>query len=124
MKIDESQSEQILKFMMSGKSITPLDALNFFGCFRLGARIYDLKRRGLVIKTDMVCDNGKKYAAYSLVTLNKEQLKEGLYCDTCGCESGTTDRCVSCERKIQKLESEEKQKEFLEQEKAEEERLR
>ena len=41
-----SQEKQILKYMQSGNSITPMDALNRFGCFRLGARIYNLKNSG------------------------------------------------------------------------------
>lgn len=37
-----TQSNQILEYMRQGNSITPLEALNLFGCMRLGARIYDL----------------------------------------------------------------------------------
>lgn len=63
-----SQSVQILAYMQSGRSITPLEALNRFGCMRLGARIYDLKRAGYVVVSEMVRDKrtGKKYARYSL----------------------------------------------------------
>ena len=32
----ESQNKQIKAWLESGKSITPLDALNLFGSFRLG----------------------------------------------------------------------------------------
>jgi len=61
-----SQEKQILKYMQSGNSITPMDALNRFGCFRLGARIYDLKNSGYKIKTRLVTRNGKQFAAYSM----------------------------------------------------------
>ena len=45
-----------------------MDALNLFGSFRLGARIFDLKNDyGMNIKTEMVEENGKRYARYSLV---------------------------------------------------------
>ena len=64
----ESQNKQIKAWLESGKSITPLDALNLFGSFRLGARIFDLKNDyGMNIKTEMIEVNGKRYAKYSLV---------------------------------------------------------
>ena len=50
----ESQNKQIKAWLESGKSITPLAALNLFGSFRLGARIFDLKNDyGMNIKTEM-----------------------------------------------------------------------
>ena len=64
----ESQNKQIKAWLESGKGITPLDALNLFGSFRLGARIFDLKNDyGMNIKTEMIEENGKRYAKYSLV---------------------------------------------------------
>jgi len=51
----ESQNKEIRKHLESGNSLTPLDALSLFGCFRLGARIHDLKHKfGLNIKTEIV----------------------------------------------------------------------
>lgn len=41
-----SQCERILIHLQSGKTINPLQALNLYDCFRLGARIYDLKQAG------------------------------------------------------------------------------
>ena len=41
-----SQNTKILKFLKSGRSITPIIALNVFGCLRLSARIADLKGLG------------------------------------------------------------------------------
>lgn len=63
-----SQKERILRWMLGGNSITPVEALNRFGSFRLGARIADLKADGWDIRTDMVRDGrtGKRYARYSL----------------------------------------------------------
>lgn len=46
-----SQCEKILNYMQSGRSITPIEALNLFGCFRLSARIADLRERGYSIRT-------------------------------------------------------------------------
>lgn len=63
----ETQNKQILEFLKSGQSITPLDALRLFGCFRLGARIYDLKREGYSIKTTIVHDELKHFASYKLI---------------------------------------------------------
>lgn len=62
----ESQTIRIKEHLLSGKSITPIEALNQYGCFRLGARIFDLKEQGLNIKTEMVERNGKRFAEYRL----------------------------------------------------------
>ncbi|NTE96722.1 helix-turn-helix domain-containing protein [Agrobacterium tumefaciens] len=49
-----TQAKLILKWLQSGNRITPTQALNKFGCFRLGARIYDLRRDGHNIMRDIV----------------------------------------------------------------------
>ena len=41
-----SQNQKILDYLLSGKSLTPISALNKFGCFRLSARINDLRKKG------------------------------------------------------------------------------
>lgn len=62
-----SQTARILKALKGGKKLTPLDALNDFGCFRLGARCYDLRKQGYDIKTEIVkTKSGKHVACYSL----------------------------------------------------------
>ena len=64
----ESQNKQIKAWLESGKSLTQLDALALFNSFRLGARVFDLKNNyGMNIKTEMVEENGKRFARYSLV---------------------------------------------------------
>ena len=64
----ESQNKQIKAWLESGKSLTPLDALALFNSFRLGARVFDLKNDyGMNIKTEMIEENGKRFARYSLV---------------------------------------------------------
>jgi hypothetical protein len=65
------QQEMILRYMRDFGSITPLDALREFGCMRLGARIYDLKRRGHQINSTMDSSTNRyghrvRYARYSL----------------------------------------------------------
>jgi len=61
-----SQEERILHYMGQGYSITPMGALNLFGCFRLGARIWDLKKAGHKIVSKMVTNSysKKKYSEY------------------------------------------------------------
>lgn len=61
----KSQKQQILDYMLDGNEITPIDALNKFGCFRLGARIADLKKDGYDIKT-RIAKGDKNYAIYRL----------------------------------------------------------
>ncbi|RPD86300.1 hypothetical protein EGK75_09270 [Neisseria weixii] len=65
----EAQSKRILEYLQKGNSLTPLEALNMFGCMRLGARVYDLKNQGYAIVTEMVKDekSGKTYASYRLM---------------------------------------------------------
>ena len=58
-----TQANQILLWLKRGHSITPLEALNKFGSFRLGARIYELKKRGYNIERKFVITNSKKYVA-------------------------------------------------------------
>jgi hypothetical protein len=62
----KTQNEMILAYLKKGKSITPLDALNKFHCFRLAARISDLRNDGLNIATKYVTKEGKNYASYKL----------------------------------------------------------
>lgn len=57
----------VLEYLKSGKTLTPLDALNSFGCFRLSARIYELKDKGWPIQCERKeLDNGKRVGHYSM----------------------------------------------------------
>ena len=69
-----TQNEMIRKHLEEGRSLTPIDALNLYGCFRLATRIFELKRSGMNIKTEMVenKETGKRYAQY---VLGKEKLE-------------------------------------------------
>lgn len=50
-----------------GARLTSLDALRLYGCFRAAARIEELRRQGMDIKTDMVAViGGARVAEYSL----------------------------------------------------------
>jgi biotin operon repressor len=61
-----TQTQQIKAALQSGAAITPIDALNQFGCFRLAARIDELRKEGMDIETVPQTRNGKRYAAYVL----------------------------------------------------------
>ena len=61
-----TQNQQIKSYLEKGKSITPIQALNKFGCFRLAARISDLRNDGLNIVTKIVTKDGKTFASYKL----------------------------------------------------------
>jgi len=61
----DSQNALIKGWLLNGYSLTQLEALQQFGCFRLAARIADLRDKGLNIVTDMVTlENGKRVARY------------------------------------------------------------
>ena len=64
-----SHTMQILDHLTS-KPITAIDALNHYGCFRLAARINELRMSGHNIRTEIKNKDGKRYAMYHL--LNKE----------------------------------------------------
>jgi len=67
----KNQTQMIKEHLESGKTLTPLEALNKFGCLRLGARIWDLRNDGLHILTDSFkTPSGKIVAKYRIVKNN------------------------------------------------------
>jgi hypothetical protein len=66
MKSHDSQTALIKGWLLNGRSITQLDALNMFGCFRLAARIANIREEGFDIVTDMITVNDKRVANYRL----------------------------------------------------------
>lgn len=67
MKTIESQNVKIKQWLLNGKSITAIEALNQFGCFRLASRISDLRQQdGLPICKEMVDNGEKRFAKYYL----------------------------------------------------------
>lgn len=63
-----SHNAQILAHMKAGRAITPLDALERFGCLRLSGRIYDLRADGHRIDSTMIdVGDGKRVAEYRLL---------------------------------------------------------
>ena len=63
----ESQAKKILAYMQEGHHITPIEALEKFGSFRLGARIADIKDMGYAIQSEFVTTpSGKRVKSYWL----------------------------------------------------------
>lgn len=62
-----SQRERILAHLKGGKAITPLDAWRMFRCYRLGARIHEIRRRGYNVINTWQRDGDKRFARYKLV---------------------------------------------------------
>ena len=60
----KTQNQKILTYLKSGRPLTPMTALNKFGCFRLAARIADLRKDGHTIFTESVTRNKKTFASY------------------------------------------------------------
>ena len=58
---------QIREYLMRGGTLTQIDAISKFGCFRLAARIYDIRKAGLEIHKIMVkTDRRRMFAKYYL----------------------------------------------------------
>lgn len=61
-----SQNQRIIDHLASGRTLTPLQALRRFGSFRLCARIWELKRAGHRIASELVDVGGARVARYRL----------------------------------------------------------
>jgi hypothetical protein len=60
-----NQSKEILDYLKGGNTLTPIEALERFKCFRLAARINDLRDAGYLIKTiKQKTPSGKSIACY------------------------------------------------------------
>ena len=66
---------RVLDYLKTHGSITPLEALNELGCYRLGARIWDLRHDGHTIDTEIErgVDRHGEPMRYARYTLRKEQ---------------------------------------------------
>jgi len=60
----KSQTKQIQSHLNRGWKLTPLQALQKYGCMRLAARIAELRDEGMNIITRKVTRNGKTFAEY------------------------------------------------------------
>ena len=64
----KTQCQMIREYLEAGHRLSPIEALDKFGCFRLASRINELRKQGLDIRTDIVegAENGKRWAEYWL----------------------------------------------------------
>jgi GTP cyclohydrolase III len=63
----KSQNAAILMSLLKGKSVTPMDALKSCGCFRLSARIRELRDIGFTISSGRFkTQDGKIVAIYRI----------------------------------------------------------
>ena len=63
----KSQTEKILDYMLEGHPITPIDALDRFGSFRLGARIAEIRKKGYLVYSEFITTpSGKRVKQYHL----------------------------------------------------------
>lgn len=70
-----TQTEQIKNYLEQGNSLTPLEALDKFNCFRLSGRIHEIRAMGINVASELVSGpNGKKWARY---WISKENVSEG-----------------------------------------------
>jgi hypothetical protein len=60
----KTQNQEILEYLRQGYSLTAIQALHLFGCFRLAARCADLIRAGNIIISEHVQKGRTRYARY------------------------------------------------------------
>lgn len=64
----ESKAARIQQWLMSGKPLTQWECTMRFKYLRLGALIYQMRRKGILIKTELIeQDGGGAYAQYTVV---------------------------------------------------------
>ena len=66
-----SQNNQIISYLKIGGPLTPYEALRIFGCLRLSARVYELKKKGWPISKDLITVGHKKQVAKYYLNQNK-----------------------------------------------------
>ena len=76
MKREKTQRQQILEYLQRGNRLTPIEALNKFGCFRLAAVIHRLKQDDHDIKAATVTWDGKQFAQYYISQVEKVEYKQ------------------------------------------------
>jgi hypothetical protein len=59
-----SQRDAILAHLKAGNTITAIEALRRWGCFRLAARIEELRDAGYPIETTLLVDGERRFARY------------------------------------------------------------
>lgn len=72
---DRTQCEYVVEYLEQWGSITGLEALNAFGCFRLPARVSDLKKQGYAIERGWGQAGKKTYAIYRFAVRDTEDFR-------------------------------------------------
>lgn len=72
-----TQCERIMRHLQDYGSITQAEAVSEYGCYRLGARIWDLKAQGVPIRSERVTgknryDEPVSFSRYSIVKTERE----------------------------------------------------
>jgi hypothetical protein len=67
MNTQPSTTKKIEAWLLRGYKLTPLQALEKWGCMRLAARIAELRKDGLPIVTNKITRKGKTFAEYKAV---------------------------------------------------------
>lgn len=62
----DKQIDAVLRHLKERGTITPLEALQQYGCFRLAAVIHKLRGEHWPIQTELVYEDHKRYARYWL----------------------------------------------------------
>lgn len=66
-----TQEQKVLKYLETGRTLTPLEALYTIGTFSLPYHIFNLRKKGFNIRTTLRQDvNGKRYAKYQMVKVS------------------------------------------------------
>lgn len=65
-----TQKANVRAWLLKGRSITPLEALNKFGSLRLSAIIFDLREEGLPIVTEKIQVSPRKRVARYYLPIN------------------------------------------------------
>ena len=50
----QTQMSSIREYLENGNSITSMQAYQMFGCTRLSAKIFDMRKSGMKIQTEMI----------------------------------------------------------------------
>ncbi len=48
-----TQNNMILEYLQKGHTLTQAEAISLFGCYRLGARIFEIRELGFDIRRNM-----------------------------------------------------------------------
>ena len=59
-----TQEARIFDYLIEGNTLTPLEALEKFGCLRLGARIFDLRKKGFNVQMRLVRNDNQNFAQH------------------------------------------------------------